>query len=153
GDSVKILHLEEAFEQTIESEKLPFPVKIAGLIDRIEIRNNVLRILDYKTGKVEAKNLTLSDWGDFLSDESKNKIIQLLCYVYMVENQTELPIEAGIISFKNLKSGFLPFRFKTDTKEEITTFTSEIKEQFLAETISLLAEILDDKIPFQQKNN
>ncbi|MFA7444672.1 MAG: PD-(D/E)XK nuclease family protein [Flavobacteriaceae bacterium] len=151
GDSVKILHLEEAFEQTIESEKLPFPVKIAGLIDRIEIRNNVLRILDYKTGKVEAKNLTLSDWGDFLSDESKNKIIQLLCYAYMVENQTDLPIEAGIISFKNLKSGFLPFRFKTDTKEEITTFTPEIKEQFLAETISLLAEILDDKIPFLNK--
>lgn len=153
GDSVKVLCLEQKFEQMLVSEKLPFPVKIAGLIDRIEIRNNRLRILDYKTGKVDAKNLTLSDWNDFLTDESKNKIIQLLCYAFMYEQHTDLPIEAGIISFKNLKKGFLPFRFKTDSKEEITTFTPEIKEQFLEETVSLLAEILDDKIPFQQKNN
>src|SRR5690606_16693037 len=126
---------------------------IAGLIDRIEIRNNRLRILDYKTGKVEAKNLTLFDWNDFLTDESKNKIIHLLCYAFMYEHHTDLPIEAVIISFKNLKKGFLPFSFKTDSKEEITTFTPEIKEQFLEETVSLLSEILDDKIPFQQKNN
>jgi hypothetical protein len=45
----------------------------------------------------------------------KNKIIQVLAYAFMYEKLAESkPIEAGIISFKNLKSGFLPFNFKED---------------------------------------
>src|SRR5690606_31515904 len=56
GDAVKILYLEKQFEKILDSEKLPFPVKIAGYIDRVEIRNDRVRILDYKTGKVEGKN-------------------------------------------------------------------------------------------------
>lgn len=151
GDAVKILYLEKQFEKILDSEKLPFPVKIAGYIDRVEIRNDRVRILDYKTGKVEGKNLSLSDWKDFLEDETKNKIIQLLCYAYMFEKQAEHPIEVGIISFKNLKNGFLSFLFKTEAKEEITTFTPEIKEMFLEETTRLLKEILDEEIPFKQK--
>src|SRR5690606_39445364 len=90
-DAVKILYLEKQFEKILDSEKLPFPVKIAGYIDRVEIRNDRVRILDYKTGKVEGKNLSLSDWKDFLEDETKNKIIQLLCYAYMFEKQAEHP--------------------------------------------------------------
>ena len=151
GDTVKILYLEKSFEKILETEQLPYPVKIAGFIDRVEIRNNRLRILDYKTGKVEAKNLSLSNWNDFLTEESKNKIIQLLCYAYMFEEQTDLAIEVGIISFKNLKSGFLPFQFTMETKEEITTFSPEIKEMFIIETTRLLTEILDQEIPFRQK--
>src|SRR5690606_2068011 len=53
GDDVKILALEEPLETVIIDEKLPYNVKIAGIADRIEIRNGVLRIIDYKTGKVE----------------------------------------------------------------------------------------------------
>src|SRR5690606_11680655 len=46
GDAVKVLCLEQKFERDLTSDRLPFPVKIAGLIDRIEIRNDRLRILD-----------------------------------------------------------------------------------------------------------
>jgi hypothetical protein len=43
-----------------------------------------------------------------------DKIIQVF-YAFMYEKLAESkPIEAGIISFKNLKSGFLPFNFKED---------------------------------------
>lgn len=149
GDAIKILKLEQHFERTIEDEKLPFPVKIAGYIDRIEERNGIIRIVDYKTGQVRKENLLLSDWKDFLSEPKKNKIIQLLSYVYMYEPYVkDQEIETGIISFKNLSSGFMKFGFKYDKSDIQDTITSEIMEQFKKQMVELLAEILNQNIAF-----
>ena len=60
------------------------------------------------------------------------------------------PIEAGIISFKNLKSGFLPFNFK-EGKEINSIITEEILKKYLEQVVVLLNEILDVNIPFQEK--
>ena len=71
----------------------------------------------------------------------------------MFENEAGgLPIEVGIISFKNLKSGFLPFGFKED-KELDTTVTNEILKNYLEEIVLLLTEIFDMNIPFEEKIN
>lgn len=152
GDTVKVLFLEEKFERIIEDDRLPFPVKIAGLVDRIEKRNGIIRIIDYKTGRVDKSNLELSDWNDFLGNEKKNKIIQLLSYVFMYETKAEgTEIETGIISFKNLKSGFLPFGFRSGRAEVQNIITPEIIEEYKEQTIGLLCEILDPEIPFEEK--
>ncbi|OUD44741.1 PD-(D/E)XK nuclease family protein, partial [Flavobacterium psychrophilum] len=113
GDVVKILALETPLERILEDNSLPFPIKIAGNVDRIEIRNNKIRIIDYKTGKVEKNSVQLKDWNGLTLDIKNDKIIQLLCYAFMYEKQANgLEIEAGIISFKNMKGGFLPFGIK-----------------------------------------
>lgn len=149
GDAVKILKLEQHCERIIEDEKLPFPVKIGGNIDRIEERNGIIRIIDYKTGQVRKENLVLSNWNDFLSEPKKNKIIQLLSYVYMYEPYAEnKEIETGIISFKNLSSGFMKFGFKYDKNDIQDTITPEIMEQFKKQMVALLTEILNQEIAF-----
>lgn len=154
GDEITILSLEEKFNRKIEDERLPFPVNISGFIDRIEKRNGNIRIVDYKTGKVEKGNLELSTWEDFLSNEKKNKIIQILSYVFMYEEKANgTPIETGIISFKNLKKGFMPFGFKSGKAEIQQTITPEIIDQYKEQTIKLLLEILDKNIPFKEKRN
>jgi len=151
GDEVIVLSLEQQFERFIEDERLPYPVKISGFIDRIEKRNGIIRIVDYKTGKVEASDLVLSNWDDFLGNEKKSKIIQLLSYVFIYEEKTNgIPVETGIISFKNLKNGFLSFTFKVG-KEKQQTITSEIIENFQEETIRLLLEIFDETLVFEEK--
>jgi hypothetical protein len=151
GDAIKILHLEKACERILEHPSLPFPIKIAGKVDRIEERNGLIRIIDYKTGKVEKTNVTLKSWRG-LTDEIKNdKIIQVLAYAFMYENEANgKPIEAGIISFKNLKSGFLPFNFK-EGKEEKTTIDAAIFNEYLEQMVLLLNEILDFTKTFEQK--
>ena len=63
-----------------------------------------------------------------------------------------LPIEAGIISFKNLKAGSLPFNFKSG-KEEITQINEDILNSYLEQIVVLLTEILDETIPFIEKTN
>ncbi|MDD5149413.1 MAG: PD-(D/E)XK nuclease family protein [Flavobacterium sp.] len=151
GEVIKILHLEKACERILEHPSLPFPIKIAGKVDRIEERNGVIRIIDYKTGKVDKPNVTLKSWKGLTEEIKNDKIIQILAYAYMFENEANgKQIEAGIISFKNLKSGFLPFSFK-DGKEENTTIDSSILNDYLDQMVLLLTEILDETKPFEEK--
>ncbi len=151
GDAIKILALEQRFERILEHPSLPFPIKIGGSVDRIEERNGNIRIIDYKTGKVEKTNVTLKSWKGLTEDIKNDKIIQILAYAFMFETAANgKPIEAGIISFKNLKSGFLPFNFKEE-KEGNIIIGELILTNYLEQMVLLLNEILDVNIPFEEK--
>jgi hypothetical protein len=151
GDAIKILALEQTFERQLQHPSLPFPVLIKGNVDRIEERNGIIRIIDYKTGKVEKASVTLKSWNGLTNDIKSDKIIQVLAYAYLYEREAKgKPIEAGIISFKNLKAGFLPFNFKED-KEVNSIIDDEILSNYVEQIVLLLSEILDDTNPFKEK--
>ncbi|MEY3498521.1 MAG: hypothetical protein RL308_190 [Bacteroidota bacterium] len=151
GDAIKILALEKTYEETLIHPDLPFPVLIKGNVDRIEERNGIIRIIDYKTGKVDKGNIILTTWSGLTEDSSNDKIIQVLAYAFMYEKLAlEQPMEAGIISFKNLKSGFMPFTFKVG-KEVNTIIDKEMLRDYLEQIVVLLREILDVNIPFEEK--
>ncbi|WKL46419.1 PD-(D/E)XK nuclease family protein [Flavobacterium pectinovorum] len=151
GDAVQIIALEQTFGREFNHPSLPFPVLIKGNVDRIELRNGKIRIIDYKTGKVEKTNVILKSWNGLTQELKNDKIIQVLAYAFMFENEMkDIPIEVGIISFKNLRSGFLPFGFKED-KELTITITPEILNNYLEEIALLLNEIFDIDIPFEEK--
>jgi ATP-dependent helicase/DNAse subunit B len=153
GDAIKIIALEKTFERELKHPLLPFPVLIKGNVDRIELRNGKIRIIDYKTGKVEKTNVVLKSWNGLTQELKNDKIIQVLAYAFMFENEAgDIPIEVGIISFKNLKSGFLPFGFKED-KQLKSTVTNETLNHYLDEIVLLLNEIFDANIPFEEKIN
>ena len=151
GDQIQIIALEQTYERVLTHPKLPFPVLIKGNVDRIENRNGKIRIVDYKTGKVEKNSVTLKQWNGLTEDIKNDKIIQVLAYAFMLEpNAKGREMEAGIISFKNLKSGFLPFNFKQD-KEIIAVITPEIMTEYLEQMVVLLEEILDVNVNFAEK--
>lgn len=149
GDAVKILALETKLERTFTSKKLPYPVKIAGNVDRIEMRNNVIRIIDYKTGKVDQNQLRISDWQGLTTEIKNDKIIQLLCYALLYQPENSLEMQAGIISFKNMKGGFMPFEFK-EGKEIRSLLSAEILDAFTQELFVLIAEILNPSLSFEE---
>jgi hypothetical protein len=70
-----------------------------------------------------------------------------------VNRKIELPIEAGIISFKNLNSGFLKFGTKPSTysKKKDQTISIDTINAFEAELKRLILEILDPNIDFIEK--
>ena len=150
GDNIKILALEKKCKQILKHPALPYDIAIQGTVDRIENRNGILRIIDYKTGKVEDKNLKLTTWADLTLEIKNDKIIQILCYAFMLQSEYgHTDMEAGIISFKNLNAGFLPFTF-VDNKVKTTIISKEILDSFTDEIVVVLNQILDQAIDFQE---
>lgn len=151
GDQIQIIALEKRLERELNHSKLPYPIKIGGSVDRIENRNGKIRIIDYKTGNVTKANVTLKSWNGLTEDIKNDKIIQILAYAFMYEEHAKgLEIEAGIISFKNMKGGFLPFGFGKG-KEAIEVVSPEIMENYIEEMLVLLNEILNKDIAFEEK--
>lgn len=151
GDAIKIIALEQTYQRELIHPSLPFPVLIKGNVDRIEQRNGKIRIIDYKTGKVEKTNMVLKTWNGLTQELKNDKIIQVLAYAFMFEKEAgSMPIEVGIISFKNLKSGFLPFSFKED-KELDMEVSQQILNRYITEIVSLLNEIFNVVLPFEEK--
>lgn len=156
GDELFILSLEKEHSTEISHQNLPFPIKIAGKVDRIELRNNIIRIIDYKTGKVEANKLKINTFEGLTLDLAHDKIIQLLCYALMFdkeESKGNYSVEVGIFSFKNMKSGFLPFTFKIGNGKNAineTLITPEFLNRFTEELVVLVQEILNPEISFKE---
>ncbi len=152
GNSIKLVQLEKDLETNIEIEELPFPVKIRGKVDRVDFYNGQLRIIDYKTGTVKQTELVVTSWEDITLDYKYSKIIQVLAYALMASKSgSALPINAGIISFKNLANGFLPFTSKVDSKNGEQAITQETLNTYLIKLKSLIIEICSQKIPFIEK--
>lgn len=154
-EAIKVLALETKFERWLEHPSLPYPVLISGNIDRVEERNGKIRITDYKTGKVEKRNVTLKEWGGLTGDVKNDKIIQLLCYAFMYEPLAKgLQMEAGIISFKNMKSGFMSFSFKDAYDKGADAegvITPQLLEAFTGELAGLVLQLLDVAVAFKEE--
>ncbi|WP_203257509.1 PD-(D/E)XK nuclease family protein [Hyunsoonleella ulvae] len=157
GNQIKILEI-EAEDNTIEITipELNFPVSITGKVDRVDQYNGMTRIIDYKTGNVQQGQVEVVDWEDITSDYKKySKSFQVLTYAYMMykSNKISLPIEAGIISFKNLNSGFLKFAKKESSRSRTknTLITEDTILNFEMELKTLISEICNPKIDFIEK--
>lgn len=157
GNQIKIIAIEANNKVIIDIPELDFPVTITGKVDRVDEYNGMTRIVDYKTGRVEQNSVEIVDWEAITTDYSKySKSFQVLTYTYMMHlsNQIQLPVEAGIISFKNLSKGFLKFSKKdkagTYAKKD-ALITQETIDYFSKELKQLVLEICNPNIPFTEK--
>ncbi len=148
GKKIKLLGLEIPISMQHQVSGLDFGVKLKGKIDRIDQIDGATRIMDYKTGKVSQTQLKIKDWNLLGSDEKYSKSFQVLCYAFMYLDQSDRPLEqlllqSGIVSFKNLKAGFMPFNGGQ--------ITDEIMESFVSELDRLILELFNQDIPFLEK--
>ena len=71
-----------------------------------------------------------------------------------LSSDIKLPVEAGIISFKNLSKGFLKFSKKDKQgsyAKKDSLITQETVDNFSMELKRLILEICNPKIPFIEK--
>ena len=113
GARIKVLALEKPVSCVHRASGIDFEIRLRGTIDRIDEVNGVRRIVDYKTGKVATSDMNIRDWEKLISEEKYSKAFQVLMYAYMYAADDSGTIrlsegfESGIISFRNLKSGFM----------------------------------------------
>ena len=156
GNTIKIIALEERTEIPLDIPELGFNVKLKGTVDRVDEYNGKTRIIDYKTGKVDNAQVSIIDWENLTTDYKKySKSFQILAYAYMMNAQKPLnfPIEAGVISFKNLNAGFLKFtkREQQSGGNKDSLITQETLNSYFEELKKLIIEICNPEVNFVEK--
>ena len=153
NNQLKIIATEKNYEAFIAIDGLDFPIKIHGQVDRVDQLNGTIRIIDYKTGKVEAKDLKIGV-SETIADYKYSKAIQVLLYTFMYlqthKEAENKPIEAGIYSFKNLNSGFLKLNFSDNVRGKDFEITPERIDEFMNEVKEIIQEIFDVEQSFKE---
>ena len=153
GRQIKIIGTELSLETILSVPGIDFPIKIGGIVDRIDELDGTLRIIDYKTGLVNALHLKIPNIEDVI-DFKYSKSIQILLYAYLYKQNHTLdankPLEAGIISFKNLKSGLLNVNFSTNYRKPDYQITQERLDDFIEQIKSLLQDIYNPELTFKE---
>ena len=122
-----ILGVEENIKTTLDVDSNKVIIK--GLIDRIDQVNGKTRIVDYKTGKVESKDLKIENLNRLLEKPSKPKAMQLFFYAYLISKHknyaSHFPVSSGILSLRTISKGLLPLEIggnNSITKETLLDF-------------------------------
>jgi CRISPR/Cas system-associated exonuclease Cas4 (RecB family) len=129
GKNFEIVEVEKVlsrvFDFEIEGAKLS--VKLRGFADRIEKLDNTLRIIDYKTGKVD--KLSRVEITKVFSDAAWSKALQLLMYQAMYDDFKDPSLEVGIVGFRDLAKYVQSIQLKKEDQEDVANlFYDGLKE-------------------------
>jgi len=144
--ATKIISLETSLEIKLQINDLE--IKIHGMADRIDEQGDKLRIIDYKTGTVQNKELHFDDWEDLKEDSSLAKSFQLLTYAWLYKKMNPLSTKntiSGIITFRELSSGL-----KTVKINNSEVLNNDVLFDFEQQLTTILKEIINPEIPFSQ---
>lgn len=153
--NIKIIALEQKLEIPVVIKGLDFPIRLKGKLDRIDEFDGITRIIDYKTGRVERRDVELMDWAVLSEDYKFSKAFQLLCYALMYFKtypNENLSLHAGILSLKNFSEGTLLFAQKESVRgKKNHLITNEVISDFEQILAQLITEICTPAIPFTEK--
>ncbi len=141
--------LEKKMETIIDLDNADIPlIKLKGFVDRVDSENGKVRIVDYKTGKVEERNLKIIDFEQLLSESKYSKCFQLAVYAFLFANENpeyDQEIKTGILSLRNISKGFLNFNYNESDvllRNDLADFELILKD--------ILMEIYDKSSSFVQ---
>ena len=148
------LEKEQVAHLSIETQEGTKEVALGGVIDRVDIKDGVVRLLDYKTGKDTKKIPSLGSLFD-RDDKKRNKAgMQTFLYAFFYQYQhpvNQLPLKPGIMNIKEIYSeDFNPFLQLEDS--EVTDYR-DFAAGFEEGLRGLLEEIMDPLVPFDQTDD
>ncbi|MDC3297687.1 PD-(D/E)XK nuclease family protein, partial [Flavobacteriaceae bacterium] len=124
---IKIISLEKKVSTNITVNNKD--VKLNGIIDRIDMFNGGLRVIDYKSGLVNQGVLDLKNIGSVKTDHKYSYLLQLLFYKYLAESsyKNQEISEIGICSLKKRNSPFMFVENQSSlSSNEIKMIISEV---------------------------
>lgn len=143
GDEVIVLgtelRLSRKLKLVLHGEQVE--ANFVGSADLVIRRNQVLRVIDFKTGTVRPEDLNLKI-SDAKSYKKKPKALQLSLYAWMARaHYGEEAVEAQIISLPKARNTELMLAIPMKSPEDESLFESVLQE--------VLSEMLDPEMPLQ----
>lgn len=139
----KIIGLEKEHAANISlNDDQTFIVK--GFIDRLDFKDNAMRILDYKSGKVEFPSKKNDGISILFSDSKYKAIFQLYLYALIISKTYKgKNITAAFYYLRQLKDGMIYIN-------DSNFFTKEQLDEFEKELQDLVEKIFNPEIDFTQ---
>ncbi len=157
GKSFSVEMLEQYIEKVIP---IPFgdrklDILLKGFIDRVDKLEGNWRIIDYKTGTTEPKQVKVQDWNELFTNPDLNIAFQLLTYGFLLNSKTgSVDSSAGIISLKRINTGFTAVSVPGDEPGKLSTrLTVQLLKNFESVLVQILEDIYNLDIPFVQTDN
>jgi hypothetical protein len=142
------------FEFEVNGEKKR--AYINGSIDRLDEKDGVIRVLDYKTGKADVKFTTVASLTD-RDDKDRNKaVFQTLLYALLIESidgySKEKPLQTGVITTRSLTDSIIKISDGADKSPKYYEVKDvrEILPEFKSGLQELLAELFDPQQSWNQ---
>lgn len=140
---VSIIGMERLFSTTLEVEGVS--CKISGTADRIDCCDGVFRIIDYKTGNIDEREVKVPSKVETLRDIPE-KAMQLLIYKYLYLKNNPQPSENVRAAIFGLRNRQVCFELKVEYEPLNKDFMGTM-EELLTTT---LRSLLDRSEPFGQ---
>ncbi len=158
GKRLEIIALEKVFKTSLTlPDKESTVVNLKGFIDRVDRVDDLIRIIDYKTGRVELKEYQFNSFTEFTESDNNAKSFQVLMYAWLYNKEypdTHPNYESGVISMRTLSSGLLSFGIKPGRFAPAdNAINSEKLELFEGMMQDILVEIFDKEHPFHQTDD
>ena len=155
GLSIGILMLEEELQSIVEIKEptggAGIKVKIHGKADRIDRVGGVVRIIDYKTGRVDARDLKADSLAGLSEKDEPAKLLQVMAYALMyADMQAVTPgqLISGIVSLRKSSECLI----KTEIGKS-NMIEKAMLEAFREELTSIISNIFDVSVPFDQTDD
>jgi len=138
---INLIGLESRYQESIVIQEVG-NVLLKGIIDRIDEKDNFIRILDYKTGQDEIK--LPEDLSLLFTDSIYKTTLQLLFYVYISNSKFPgKPKKAGLFKLREMNEG-VTFLLKGQEINHSLLLDFEINLKII------ISEIFDFNTPFKQ---
>ncbi|MDR1698854.1 MAG: PD-(D/E)XK nuclease family protein, partial [Prevotellaceae bacterium] len=134
-------------------------IKIKGSIDRIDRKNDTVRLVDYKTGKDKSGSWDKRNFRDIESifdpenADRPNEILQVFLYAYSYFQETkETKILPNVIFVRNMFKDDLNFGLQQKEEKKLTQVTDFLPflKEYEQSLKKCLEEIFNPDIPFAQ---
>jgi ATP-dependent helicase/nuclease subunit B len=158
GKSCTVTFLEQFVETgiTIPYQNKDLNIKLKGFIDRVDKMDGWWKIIDYKTGTTEPKQVKIKEWDDLSVNPDLNIGFQLLMYGFLLSRRFRNPIisSAGIVSLKMINTGFMAVNAPGEEPGKLSASLNEaVIKRFEEVLVSVLQDVYDLSKPFAQTND
>jgi hypothetical protein len=151
---IKIINLENplSFVMSILLNGTQVDLMAGGKIDRIDMINDKIRIVDYKTGTVAE---TINSIEDLFTDDRKKDTdgwlqTLLYCEAFLANNPSRV-VYPSVYKIKKIRGAKFSdkLRIKTDSKNELVVEDySEVREEFMSGLRGTITKIFSNDEPF-----
>ena len=136
--------------EVTESYKMPFQsnglneINLKGIIDRIDEKSGVTRIVDYKTGKVKLNQFNYNEPEEILHKDNKEAFQTLFYGLLYLKNHPGLKLKPSIMPLRDVINGYIDVNSKDGLFDEKSAANFEQKLK------SIIRSILDPELQIIQ---